>query len=218
MSELPQGGHRRSLRAGDLLWQQGDPAGGVVVVESGELDLYEESLSGEVVILHTAGPGSLLGEMSALDGCPHSASVRARGACQIRQLSAEEFALALRQQPELTLKLLRMQSERVRRLTRRLAQTGLQPVLLRLVRCLLERCDGNGRLAVTHQELAARAATTRESVTKSLRVLVSDGLVRTERGHIQLLDKPGLAALLLEEIRVPQRPTAPLPPPGRPTR
>lgn len=198
MKELPEGGRRRGLRAGEVLWRQGDPAGGVVVVESGELDLYEESLAGELIILHTLGPGSLLGEMSALDGRPHSASVRARGACQIRQLSADELARALREQPELALALLRMQSDRVRRLTRRLAQVGLQPVLQRLVRCLLERGQGGACLEITHHELAARAATTRESVTKALRVLVADGLVRTERGRIHLLDRDGLATILME--------------------
>jgi CRP-like cAMP-binding protein len=186
------------LRPGEVLWQQGDQAGGVIVLESGELDLYEESVAGDILILNTLGSGSLLGEMSALDGRPHSASVRARGECRLRQLSAEEFSLALRVQPELTLALLRMQSERVRRLTRRLAQVGLQPVLVRLVRALLERSHGSSSLAITHHELAARAATTRESVTKALRILASDGLVRTERGVVHLLDRPGLGAILLE--------------------
>jgi CRP-like cAMP-binding protein len=186
------------LRDGEILWRQGDQAGGVVVLESGELDLFEESLSGDVVIFHTLPAGSLLGEMSALDHRPHSASVRARGDCRIRQLSAEEFLQALRAQPELTLSLLRMQSERVRRLTRRLAQVGLQPVLVRLVRVLLERSGGGASLEVTHHELAARAATTRESVTKAMRLLAGDGLVRTERGRVHLLDRKGLAGILLE--------------------
>ena len=195
---LPVGGHGRDLRDGEVLWRQGDQAGGVAVLENGELDLFEESLSGDILIIHTLGPGSLLGEMSALDGRPHSVSVRARGPCHVRQLSAEEFAAALRGQPELSLALLRMQSERVRRLTRRLAQVGLQPVLVRLVRVLLERSQGQDALAITHHELAARAATTRESVTKAMRVLACDGLVRTERGRVSLLDREGLAAILLE--------------------
>lgn len=198
MSALPLGGRTRTLRDGEVLWQQGDPPSGVVVLESGELDLFEESLSGEIVILHTLGAKSLLGEMSTLDGLPHSASVRARGICRIRHLSADEFALALQAQPELTLHLLRMQSERVRRLGRRLAQVGLQPVLVRLARCLLERADSLDTLLITHHELAARTATTRESVTKALRILVADGLVRTERGRIQLLDRDRLAQILLE--------------------
>lgn len=195
---LPMGGHGRDLRDGEVLWRQGDQAGGVAVLESGELDLFEESLSGDILIIHTLSAGSLLGEMSALDGRPHSVSVRARGPCRVRWLSAEEFAAALRGQPELSLALLRMQSERVRRLTRRLAQVGLQPVLVRLVRVLLERSQGQDALAITHHELAARAATTRESVTKAMRVLAGDGLVRTERGRVSLLNREGLAAVLLE--------------------
>lgn len=195
---LPMGGRGRDLRDGEVLWRQGDQAGGVAVLESGELDLFEESLSGDILIIHTLSAGSLLGEMSALDGRPHSVSVRARGPCRVRWLSAEEFAIALRGQPELSLALLRMQSERVRRLTRRLAQVGLQPVLVRLVRVLLERSQGQDALAITHHELAARAATTRESVTKAMRVLAGDGLVRTERGRVSLLNREGLAAVLLE--------------------
>jgi CRP/FNR family transcriptional regulator len=70
--------------------------------------------------------------------------------------------------------------------------------LVRLVRSLLERANEDGVLAITHHELAARVATTRESVTKAMRVLAADGLVRTGRGVVRLLDRDGLVAILME--------------------
>ena len=53
---------------------------------------------------------------------------------------------------------------------------------------------GDG-LAMTHQELAERIATTRESVSKALGALAREGLIRLSRGRITLLDRETLVGI-----------------------
>lgn len=190
-------GREAELTAGEYLWHQDDPASHVVLLLEGELDVLEESFDGETVVFHTLSAGALLGEMSCLDGSPHSASVRARSACRIRNISPSEFRAAVRGCPDLLEELLNRQSERVRRLTRQMARLGFESVKVRLARKLLEMADQANPIEATHQELAARVAATRESVTKALGALSRSGFVKLSRQKVEVVDRAGLARTFL---------------------
>jgi CRP/FNR family transcriptional regulator len=56
--------------------------------------------------------------------------------------------------------------------------------------------EGPVRLALTQQELADFASTTREWVNRALRDFADRGLVRLERGAVVVLDRPGLRELV----------------------
>jgi signal transduction histidine kinase len=65
-----------TLAPGELLIREGDPGDAMYVVVTGELDVTK--LTGGVEIeLARVGPGTIQGEMSAIEGRPRSASVRA---------------------------------------------------------------------------------------------------------------------------------------------
>ncbi|MBI3924275.1 MAG: Crp/Fnr family transcriptional regulator [Armatimonadetes bacterium] len=187
----------RTLEAGAFLWYQDDAAGDVVLLLEGELDVLQESAEGEVVVFKTLGPGDVLGDMSCLDGCPHSASVKARTPSRVRTVSAAEFKQAIKGRPEVLEALLYRQAERIRRLTRDMARLGFENVRTRVARYLLERWrQGGGQpVRATHHEVAARVAATRESVTKALGDLAKRNLVRLTRGQVHVLDPESLQDL-----------------------
>jgi CRP/FNR family cyclic AMP-dependent transcriptional regulator len=58
----------------------------------------------------------------------------------------------------------------------------------------VDAADGGVEVSVTHDELAAWAGASRESVTKALHVLRTLGCVATHRGHITLTDHRKLRA------------------------
>ena len=55
--------------------------------------------------------------------------------------------------------------------------------------------EDTARLAITHETIARHLGTHREVVTRMLRYLQDEGLVRLSRGTVELLDREGLAAL-----------------------
>ncbi|MCA9796067.1 MAG: Crp/Fnr family transcriptional regulator [Candidatus Eremiobacteraeota bacterium] len=194
-------GHPAEVQAGTYLWYQEDPCCGVVVLVEGELEVLEESPDGEIVVFKTLGPGALLGEMSSFDEGPHSATVRARTDCRVRRLAAEEFRRIARAQPALLEDLLLRQNERVRRLTRQIAQLGFESVKHRVGRLLLARSEAQNPIEVTHQEMAAQVAATRESVTKALGSMSRAGCLKLSRGRVEVLDRKALEAFLPKESR-----------------
>lgn len=181
-----------SLSKGDFLWQEGEPSDWVALLEEGELEVVRYSLDGECAILNVVGSGQLLGEMSALDGSPHSATVRARTACKIKRCTVDDFTRWAHQDGRWKV-LLVGQSKRLRDLSAKFVENSLESVRTRLIRALLEYKEDV--LTVTHQEFAERLGTTRESISKSLGEISKQGLLKLSRGKITILDRPGLKAL-----------------------
>src|SRR3712207_9372259 len=70
------GGERR-YRAGAVLFHHGDEPGSVLLLLEGRVKFVLTGPHGKEVILGFSGPGELVGEVSAIDGAPRSASVEA---------------------------------------------------------------------------------------------------------------------------------------------
>lgn len=194
-------GRQARLAAQAVLWEKGDPSTDVIFLVEGELDVVQQSLEGEVAVVRTVRQGELVGEMSALDGALHSATVRARTPCELRRIPTAEFKRALEGNLELVHDLLKRQNERVRWLTRQVAVLGFENVATRIARLIArDMPPTEAPIPITHKDLAERVAATRESVTKALGLLARQGFVTLGRGHIQVVDRPGLEKLAGEEL------------------
>jgi CRP/FNR family transcriptional regulator, cyclic AMP receptor protein len=187
-------GREKPLEPGEILWNQDDGSGYGVYLLEGVLGVEKVALSGDRVVFTEVRKGAVLGEMSCLDGRPHSATVKALTNCLVRLFSATEFHDYLAARPEEMKRLLIEQNQRLRSLTEKFLRVGTQSVHQRLAYWL---CQHPGDLIeITHHELAAQLATTRESVSKALGQLRRAGLVRSGRGVVEVLDPVALAELL----------------------
>lgn len=74
------------------------------------------------------GPGDLLGELSAIDGQPRSASVEAIQPVEALAVSAPDFRAFLLAEPELTLMLLETVSRRLRDADRKRVEYGAHDI------------------------------------------------------------------------------------------
>jgi CRP-like cAMP-binding protein len=194
MKEWSHLGRERQLQSGEILWLQEDRAGHGALLLEGVLGVEKVSSEGDRVVFTELQPGALLGEMSCLDGQPHSATVKALARSKVRVFTASEMNDHLDRHPEQLKQLLLKQNQRLRGLTEKLLRVGTQSVHKRLAYWLCER--GSERIAITHHELAAQLATTRESVSKALGQFRRQKLVRSGRGLVEVLDPMGLAALV----------------------
>lgn len=187
-------GTLRKLSAGEIVWEAGEASTFVVWVEEGILEVVQHSLQGEDAVLNRLGVGELAGEMSCLDGNPHSATLRAAGPVVVRVMDRQAFLEWLREHPERFEKLFHRQSQRIRGLSARLAEVSFDPVQLRLARFLLSQNEAE--LTITQQQLAEYLAATRESVSKALSAMGRSGWVKTSRGKVAVLDRKALEKLV----------------------
>lgn len=105
----------RRFATGQMLLRQGDPSDCMHVILSGRVTLertHPHML--ERVTLAELGPGEVVGEMGLLDGEPRSATVVAIAPTETIELDAVLLNDILRQYPQVSSKLLRILSQRLR--------------------------------------------------------------------------------------------------------
>jgi len=80
-----------SLERGRELFRKGDPPGDVYFIVSGAVDVLLEGATQRDVVARV-GPGESIGEMSALDGLPRSATVVVAEDTEAYHLPTNDFA------------------------------------------------------------------------------------------------------------------------------
>ena len=98
------GAQTARFRDGEIIFKEGDPAGGLYLVRAGRVRLTVRERDREIV-LGTAGPGDTLGELAAVDGGPRTATAHALGATAADYIPREMFAASLSSAPAAAVRL-----------------------------------------------------------------------------------------------------------------
>lgn len=91
----------RRLQSDEALFVTGEPGDGCYRLEQGLLKVVITSPEGEERILSMLGPGTIVGELSMIDGLPRSSSILAVRDCTLSYISREAFAECTKQHPEI---------------------------------------------------------------------------------------------------------------------
>lgn len=130
LEDLLRASTLRPLQTGDVLFHEGEPAGGMVIVLRGQVALTRMAQGGSIN-LATVGFGEMLGELGLLDGAPRTATATVTQPGQGLVVDRQEFAL-LRSMgtstaAKLERQLCRVLCERLRKTTDTVAQSGPKP-------------------------------------------------------------------------------------------
>ncbi len=148
---------------------------------------------GREVILSMLGPGDFFGEMALLDNEPRSATAIAVEETELLSLHRNDFQTVLTDNRSITTALIKILTARLRRANHQISTLALLDVYGRVARVIVDmaREEGrrlrDGRIAfrrATHQEIANRIGTTRETVTRMLKDLERQGLIHIEGKEI----------------------------------
>lgn len=192
---------RRTYRRGASIFNEGDVADRVVVLLEGNAKVSYFTDEGKEVVLAVRGPGDLLGELSALDGEPLSATVSAMEPVTCLTLSADAFTGFLRSAPDVALLLLRSLSRKLRDADRKRIEFSEFDTVGRVARRLVELAERFGvtsegrieiELGMTQEELAGWTGSSREAVSKALQSLKARGWLETHRRSVTILDAAAL--------------------------
>jgi len=116
LAELERLLQPRTLTAGEVLFNQGDPGNELIIVQEGQLVIYApepgEPAKGQPIRVFTSG--GMLGEMALVDQQPRSLSARAESAATILALRREDFQRLVAENPKMSAALMGGLSERIR--------------------------------------------------------------------------------------------------------
>jgi CRP/FNR family cyclic AMP-dependent transcriptional regulator len=194
---LQRRGRVRRFARGQSLLHQGQVPDQVLLLRSGRVKVYSTTASGKEAVLAVRGPGELVGELSALDEQPRSASIVALDPVEAVVLSSADFRHFLVEHPAAALALLGMLSRRLRDADAKRVEYMALPTLGRVAACIVEMAARFGEvrgdvidleLPLSQEELAGLTSSSLESVARALQTMREQGWLETRRRHITVLD------------------------------
>jgi CRP/FNR family transcriptional regulator, cyclic AMP receptor protein len=108
---LPYQTDLKIVPVGHTLFNAGDKGADMYVLITGRMDI---SINGTIV--ESAAPGSIIGEMSLIDGAPRSATAVAREECTLLAIDKMRFRQMTREVPDFALDVMKGMADRLRRL------------------------------------------------------------------------------------------------------
>ena len=156
------------------------------VISTGQVKVSIVSEDGREVILSMLGKGNFFGEMSLLDGHPRSANVTTMQETKLLMVRRADFLRLIQNKPQIAVKLLAVLASRLRKTDRKIKGLALSDVTGRITQTLLQLAEEQGSTTPegvlihnrpTHQDLANMSGTTRETVSRVLKRLESQGYI-----------------------------------------
>jgi CRP-like cAMP-binding protein len=186
--------HRRYPKDGVVFFENEEGASFFMIVE-GRIKVTILGDDGREIILSVLGPGDFFGEMALLDNEPRSASAIASEDSELMVLNRSDFQSVVAGSTRVMQGLIKALTSRLRKANHQISTLALLDVYGRVARVILDMARDDGRRLkdgsiafrrATHQEIANRIGTTRETVTRMLKDLQRQGLIRVDGREIVL--------------------------------
>jgi CRP/FNR family cyclic AMP-dependent transcriptional regulator len=95
-----------TVPSGQPLFQAGDPGDSLFIVRQGQIELFIKDTTGQKIVLHTAEPGDMFGELAMLDSGARTATALALTESVLLVLDREDLVMLFRRIPEAALHML----------------------------------------------------------------------------------------------------------------
>lgn len=173
-----------------------DESGDVVfILKRGKVNLYRLTPDGRKLVIATLGEHTIFGEMGLIGQGMYGCFAEAVDDCLICVLSQSDMQALIRRNPEVGLSLLAEMGKRLQQRESELEALAFRGLPARLAALLLREADAYGTvIGLSHQDLAERLGTYRETISQLLGRFRNEGLVSVEPRRIRLLDAAGLEA------------------------
>jgi len=170
----------RAYGKGARLWQEGDHADRLVVVEEGRLRAFRNLPDGRTIPMLHFGPGEVLGFAPFFDEGGYPASVEALGPVRIRYVARQELLRAIRE-PNVAMPLFRFLAQRLRGAFDTIEQLSRHRAMPRVAAALLALVQGTDiqflALPQSSKAFAKALGLAPATLSRALAQLVEEGIL-----------------------------------------
>jgi len=200
---LERAAREASYPADALLFVEGQPLPGVMVIVSGRVKLSTASADGRTIVVRIAGAGEVLGLSASVVGRTCELTAETTEPTRVKVIPRESFRQWLRAHPELAFQIAQELAEEYNNTCHQLrsmllshtATERLARTLLQMVRNAAPDRELRVEFCLTHQELAEMIGTSRETVTRLLANLRHRGLIEIEASTLIVRNREALCEL-----------------------
>lgn len=189
----------KQVEKGQIIFSTGEAAHGFYSVITGKVRIFRAVPSGKEHVLHVFGPGEAFAEVAVFKDMRFPATAQAMEASKLLYFPAVEFKRALAADPQLSLRLLALLSERLKFFVKKIEDLSLKEVPSRLAGHFLVLAGSHNadtfRLDMPKSQLAAYLGTLPETLSRTLRDMQNKGLIAMDGAEITIQDAAALEAL-----------------------
>ncbi|MBN2125265.1 MAG: Crp/Fnr family transcriptional regulator [Deltaproteobacteria bacterium] len=198
-------GERIRSGAGDILFNQGDPASRCYLVLKGRLKLTAVHEQGKQAVVRYIGPGQLTGAVAVFKGKDYPVTAETIGLLEGVAWDRQAMVDLMLGYPQLAINMLRVVVDRLDDVQTRYLEITAEQVEKRIARALLRIMRHSGRktddgilidFPVSRQEIADYTGTTLYTVSRILSAWSRKRWIRSGREQITVTDPHALVAFV----------------------
>ena len=196
--------HDHDVSTDERIYFEGDEAEYLYLVAMGKVKLIRNTGSGREVLLDILRGGEYFGTLTLFGGRIHTETAVAQTDGCILQISSNDFEAILSEYPDITRKVLEVVGRRLAEAQDIVKQLSAYTVEQRIASALLRLAGKLGeirgkdvliQLPFSRQDLAAMTGSTTETVSRVMSRFTEDGLVKSGRKWVTILDVKQLEEL-----------------------
>ena len=187
------------------IFRENDPGEAVYLLTQGRVKIARANLEGRERIFTIMTPPEVIGEMALISQNPRTATAYCLDPVTALAIYRDELRGILERYPVVLWNLANILASRLGDMNREVEMLSfastqacvayaLQSLFLR--GAFVAGPDGRPALGFTHQDLANRTGNSRETITRVLRDLENEGIIRTKPGQITLLRPDALEDII----------------------
>ncbi len=188
---------RRTYAKNEIILMEDEFGDTFFIISKGSIKVTRVSEDGREVILAILGQGDFFGEMSLLDGQTRSANAIANDECEVMILKRHDFLGFLEKFPKISISLLTELAGRIRKSDQQIESFALSDAEQRIGVTLLRLAEELGTIhkgvvqiakLPYQQDIANMAGTSRETVSRMLKLLEEKELISRKAHTLSILD------------------------------
>jgi CRP/FNR family transcriptional regulator, dissimilatory nitrate respiration regulator len=199
IKEIVFAGQMLRFSKDEIIFNEGADPAGMYVILQGQVRLCKLGLQGQETIISIVKPVIMFNEVTVIDGQPNPVSAIPDRKCLLWHLNYDRYQFLFQRYPELGTGLLRVMAARNRQLLSHYENLISRSVLARTAKEILTLSQFGeipiNRHTYSNQQIAARAATVHEAVSRSIKKLHALGVIEYSRGEITVTNPTELANL-----------------------
>jgi len=205
LRRLERRARMRDFPRNSSIYLPSDETDGAFLLGRGRVRICSNTADGKQAILAFIDPGELFGELSLVQGGEREERAEAAVNSTVILLPGEELRQLMEESATLSLGVTKLIGLRRRRVERRLKNLLFRSNRDRIGHLLMELTEQYGKVVdegvllnikLSHQELASIIGVTRETVTKLLGEMQSEGLLKVSRQRLVIRNLRRLAVIL----------------------
>ncbi len=177
-----------NYRQGETIFLEGEKTKGIYFVKKGAIKIYKSSKEGKEQILKLVYEGESFNDVTVFNGDLNPASADAVTDAGVFILTKENIVRLIYKYPALSLNIIKSLTNKLRYLTGRIEDLSLKHTLERIAKIILLF---EGR-QLSQKIIADIAGTAREVVSRALKELSSQNLIKIVKRKIEIVDREKL--------------------------